>query len=673
VALRGFAHFRRTLDNELWRGAWFQERCVALLKFTRGDQEVFAVALLPRRFPERINDDEKIPESSFVVPAECLGEVAASVRASGPVLNLHLIPHGSFTVRPCSILFAEIPMTMHSRIRNLIAHKHHTVRLDVEHLEDRVVPGETLTALLPMGLLPLGDLLSPQATTRAAALNLAVTDNATPAIERSISLGDLDARLLDTTPSLLSARTDAPAPVSIQHAQDEPVAARDTVFAGDLPGVDVALFSSLAEAAPTHRLPDVDVSPAGIGSSAGAAAFSIPMPVSGSSGGVDIAAPGAAVSPGVSGVAVMATGDAGGAAPLLSVQPMGGGHGGHGGGGGSDWTPAGYSPAQMRHAYGFDQLANDGTGQTIAIVDAYDDPNITSDLNTFSSQFGLPITTSGTFTFTRAYAQGSQPTGSTSWGQEISLDVEWAHAIAPHANILLVEAASNSYANLMGAVDYAVNHGAHVVSMSWGSVEFSGESSYDSHFNVSGVTFLASSSDTGGRVIYPSASPYVVSVGGTHLPLDSSGNLTSAEAAWGSGGGGASLYEAEPGYQLGYGISLGGRGTPDVSYNADPYTGVAVYDSYGSYGWMVIGGTSAGAPQWAGLVALADQGRGTPLSSNNLTTSLEYQAATGSVYTSDYRDITIGSNGYSAGTGYDLATGVGSPLANNLVPYLASY
>jgi hypothetical protein len=91
VALRGFALFRRTLDNELWRGARFHERCVALLKFTRGDQEVFAVALLPRRFPERINDDEKMPESSFVVPAECLGEVAASVRASGPVLNLHLI------------------------------------------------------------------------------------------------------------------------------------------------------------------------------------------------------------------------------------------------------------------------------------------------------------------------------------------------------------------------------------------------------------------------------------------------------------------------------------------------------------------------------------------------------------------------------------------------------
>jgi subtilase family serine protease len=161
-------------------------------------------------------------------------------------------------------------------------------------------------------------------------------------------------------------------------------------------------------------------------------------------------------------------------------------------------------------------------------------------------------------------------------------------------------------------------------------------------------------------------------VGGTHLPLDSSGNLTGPETAWSSGGGGASLNEAEPGYQTSYGIHLSGRGTPDVSYDADPYTGFYVYDSYASPGWMAIGGTSAGAPQWAGLIALANQNRTTPLSSNNLITSPVYAAATGVGYASHYRDITSGNTGYSAGPGYDLATGLGSPLANNLVPYLAS-
>jgi hypothetical protein len=552
-----------------------------------------------------------------------------------------------------------------------------TVRLDVEHLEDRLVPGEALTGLLlPLGLLPLDDLLSPQARTRDGALDVAITDSSTPAVERSTSSGNLDTPLQDAGQPILSARSDIPDQVSVQHSQVQTASVIDAVFGGELPtpdgpALDVGLASSVAETARTH-LPDIDVaSPAGTGGSAGSATFSIPMPGPSSLAAQGPAAAGPAGSPGVSTVSATVAGDAGGAVPLLSPRPMGHGPGGGGSGGGG--TPAGYSPPQVRHAYGFDQLANDGTGQTIAIVDAYDDPNITSDLNKFSTQFSLPTTTSGSFTFTKAYAQGSQPVGNTGWGQEISLDVEWAHAIAPHANILLVEAASNSYANLLGAVDYAVSQGAHVVSMSWGGGDSSGESSFDSHFNVPGVTFLASSGDSGGQVIYPSASPYVVSVGGTHLPLDGNGNLTSAETAWSSGGGGASSYEAEPGYQVSYGISLGGRGTPDVSYNADPYTGVAVYDSYGNYGWMVIGGTSAGAPQWAALVALADQSRSTPLSSSNLTTSPEYQAATGSVYASNYRDITSGSNGYLAGAGYDLATGLGSPLANNLVPYLASH
>jgi subtilase family serine protease len=245
----------------------------------------------------------------------------------------------------------------------------------------------------------------------------------------------------------------------------------------------------------------------------------------------------------------------------------------------------------------------------------------------------------------------------------------------------LVETASASVANLFGGVDVAVAQGAHVVSMSWGfndSQLGSAELGLDSHFKGSGVTFLTSSGDVGAQLYYPSASPYVVSVGGTTLLLDANGNLKPAgETAWSSGGGGASVNEPEPMYQSAYGISLTGRGTPDVSYNADPNTGVAVYDSYrylGQAGWLVAGGTSAGAPQWAGFVALVNESRLTPLSGTDLTASTSpfYTAATGTAYASNYRDIQSGSNGHTAGIGYDLATGVGSPLAASLVPFLTT-
>jgi hypothetical protein len=554
------------------------------------------------------------------------------------------------------------------------------VRLDVERIEDRLVPGETLNALLlaTSGLSPLPGLLSPQSAACEGPLDLAVVDGSTSEVQRSaffLPTGD-EAYSEDATWSILSDRPEGSVQAPLQQEREGVTSssAIDTVF-GDrglsLGGsaLDAGLVAPFAEAARTHHLSgDPAFSPGHQASDAGMAAFSTPVTALAAPGVLEGGAPISTGMPAASaGEVASPGGDAGGAAPMLHAQPMKGPHGGGG-------TPSGYSPAQMRHAYGFDTLTNDGSGQTIAIIDAYDDPNIVADLNKFSTQFGLPLTTSGTFTFTKAFAQGSA-TGNASWGQEISLDVEWAHAIAPKANILLVETANNSFANLLGGVDYAVSHGAQVVSMSWGAGDFSGESGYDSHFNVSGVTFLASSGDSGGQVIWPSASPYVVSVGGTHLPLDSSGNLTGAETVWSSGGGGASHYEAEPGYQIGYGITLNGRGTPDVSYNADPYTGVAVYDSYafqGQSGWLVFGGTSAGAPQWAGLIALVNQGRSAPLSSNSLTASPEYTAATGSVYSTNYRDITAGSNGYTAATGYDLATGVGSPLANNLVPYLTS-
>ncbi len=355
-------------------------------------------------------------------------------------------------------------------------------------------------------------------------------------------------------------------------------------------------------------------------------------------------------------------------------------------------SPTGYSPAQIRHAYGFDTLADDGSGQTIAIIDAYDDPTVESDLQTFINQFGLASMTFGTPGsttppttspwFQRVYAQGSQPRTDGGWALEISLDVQWAHAIAPGANILLVEAATSSLSNLISAVDLAVSMGADVVSMSWGSSEFSSESSYDSHFNKPGIVFTAASGDSGAGVIYPASSPYVLGVGGTTLTLDSN-NAVVSETAWSGSGGGPSAYENEPGYQTGYGITITGnnRGVPDVSYNADPNTGFSVYDSTrynGQTGWWQVGGTSAGAPQWAALVAIVDEARGSggTLSTSDLASSPFYDAANGTDYSTDYRDITSGnngSNGYSAGTGYDLVTGLGSPLAGGLEAYLDKY
>jgi subtilase family serine protease len=345
--------------------------------------------------------------------------------------------------------------------------------------------------------------------------------------------------------------------------------------------------------------------------------------------------------------------------------------------------PTGMSPAKTRKAYGFDQLANQGAGQTIAIVDAYDDPNIESDLGVFNSQFGLPACTTANGCFRKIYAQGSKPNTNAGWALEISLDVEWAHAIAPQANILLVEAATNSFANLLGAVDVAVANGASVVSMSWGGGEFSGETSYDSHFSVSGVTFTASSGDSGNGVEYPAASPFLVGVGGTTLNVDSSGNYLS-ESAWSGSGGGISAVENEPSYQATFGIPNdpgGQRGVPDVSYDANPNTGFSVYDTVryqGQSGWFQVGGTSAGAPQWAALFAIANSirvagGKATLTSAGGPI----YTVAAGAGYAANYHDITSGTNGMcgticTAVTGYDYVTGLGSPKANAVINALVA-
>ena len=305
--------------------------------------------------------------------------------------------------------------------------------------------------------------------------------------------------------------------------------------------------------------------------------------------------------------------------------------------------------------------AGNGAGQTIAIVDAYDDPNVASDLHKFDVQFGL---SDPRFTKVSQTGSAAYPSANQGWASEIALDVEWAHAIAPGANILLVEARSASMGDLLTAVNYARNYaGASVVSMSWGGGESRSETSYDSYFTTpaghAGVTFVASSGDDGAGVSYPAISPNVLSVGGTLLTLKS-GNYSS-ETAWSGSGGGVSRYETEPSWQRGV-QSYGTRTNPDVAFDANPSTGVAVYDSYGSGGWAVYGGTSIGAPQWAGLIAIVDQGRSTPL--RNATSDI-YSIAKASP--GDFHDVTSGSNGYRATAGYDLVTGLGSPVANKLV------
>ena len=335
-----------------------------------------------------------------------------------------------------------------------------------------------------------------------------------------------------------------------------------------------------------------------------------------------------------------------------------------------------YTPQQVISAYGFNQLAADGTGQVIGIVDAYDDSaNIQNDLNYFCSQFGLPLTTVQVI-----YAQGVKPSANTGWQQEESLDVEWAHAIAPGAKILLVEAYNNSTAYLLQAAQVAVQNGANVVSMSWGGGESSSETSSDAYFTSNAVTYVASAGDSGEStgVEWPAASPNVIGVGGTTLVINSDGSYGS-ETAWGSSGGGISTVEPIPSWQTGWSSYLGSfRGVPDVSYLADPNYGV--YVRYNG-GWYEFGGTSVGAPQWAALIALANQQRGAGLPTpGQAIYSVANNGQLNGLYTinpNNFHDVTSGNNGGDPDDqgifGYDLVTGVGSPLAGSLVPALATW
>lgn len=351
----------------------------------------------------------------------------------------------------------------------------------------------------------------------------------------------------------------------------------------------------------------------------------------------------------------------------------------------------GYTPQQIRKAYGFDRVrlsggkvAADGSGQTIAIVTAYNDPNIASDLRTFDTAFGIAAP--------KSFSVVNQSGGSASslrtdagWAGETALDVEWAHAIAPGAKLLLVEAKTASFGDLLSAIDYARHAaGVSVVSMSWGADEFASQRNYDNRFTTPsghpGVTFVAASGDNGSwwGPEWPSSSPNVLAVGGTTLSLTSSGSPV--ESAWSGSGGGWSAVEPTPSYQSAVQNS-GSRTAPDVSYDANPYTGFAVYDSisdgYSPAGWQQVGGTSAGTPQWAALIAIADQsralaGKGSLDGARGTLPTLYSLYKNSSAYAGAFTDVTSGASSYwdRAARGYDAVTGLGSPKAPGIVAAL---
>jgi subtilase family serine protease len=328
--------------------------------------------------------------------------------------------------------------------------------------------------------------------------------------------------------------------------------------------------------------------------------------------------------------------------------------------GGKSDAPHGLTPAQIKKAY---NLPASGGSGTIAIIGAYNDATIEQDLAVFSKTFGLPECTTKNGCFEK-HMIDPKTSANSGWKLETSLDVEWAHAIAPNAKILLVSAKTPSGANLLSAIDYARNRADVVaVSMSFGGGEFPEEVSLDDHFTSSHpITFFASSGDNGSGVSWPASSPNVVSVGGTVLTLSNDGSVTS-ELAWSGSGGGISKYEKEPDYQKEYTIARSGgmRAVPDVSYNADPQSGVSVYASSGKKGyWYVLGGTSAGAPQWAAIKALS-------LSADNQKFYTDKSSDTNGNYFRDVKSGTNGDCGYmcTARKRYDYVTGLGSPLTSS--------
>jgi subtilase family serine protease len=329
-----------------------------------------------------------------------------------------------------------------------------------------------------------------------------------------------------------------------------------------------------------------------------------------------------------------------------------------------------FVPSDIRKAYDYLPLYSrgiKGNGTRIAIIDAFGDPNLSADLSSFDSLTGLPTATVNIF-----YPDGVPKKQSSSWAVETALDVEWAHAVAPSATIDLVVALDSSLGSIFDGIAYVANSlpSETVLSMSFGLAE----SSYPTtgSFTIAtthqlfvtitshGTTPFASSGDSGASSCcnpqYPSSDPLVVAVGGTALTLNSDASYNS-ETTWSGSGAGSSTVFSKPIWQQGLGDSM--RDAVDVSYDADPNTGVLVVQGGREF---QVGGTSAGSPQWAALVSLASQAN-----------SKSYGSINPNLYTlASYHDITSGSNGFfTASTGWDYPTGLGTPDANAIVNALS--
>jgi subtilase family serine protease len=329
-------------------------------------------------------------------------------------------------------------------------------------------------------------------------------------------------------------------------------------------------------------------------------------------------------------------------------------------------SPQAYSPTLLREAYNL--TGKSANSPIVAIVDAYDDPTIKSDLDVYSKQYGLPvlplcsvdIAKSGIPCLQKINQRGKTalPKANGGWATEIALDVEAVHAMCENCRILLVEATSPNMNNLLAAVDTAIAKGATIISNSWGGPEYASEVELDKHFYHPGVAITVSSGDSGYGVEYPAASPYVTAVGGTTLLMD--GDKYQDENAWSGAGSGCSQFEIKPDWQND--TKCKGRTVADVSAVANPETGVAIYTSTspkGQKGWFTVGGTSLAAPLIAATYAVAEN-----FPKNRMLNSLPYLYGT----RLNLHDVVGGTNGQcspaylcTGKTKYDGPTGLGTP------------
>jgi len=333
-------------------------------------------------------------------------------------------------------------------------------------------------------------------------------------------------------------------------------------------------------------------------------------------------------------------------------------------------SASGLTPAQVETAYGLGGLtfggqAANGSGQTIAIVDAYNDPNIQTEVSFFDSTNNLPAPPS--LRIVSETGTAALPTVDVGWAQEEALDVEWAHALAPGASIVVVEAYAGTIPDLMAAVRTATGiAGVSVVTMSWsGSESLYASPYYDSLFATPGITFVAASGDNGffGGIQYPASSPNVLAVGGTTLQVDSSGKYL-GETPWSGTSGGFSSIEPEPSFQLSV-QSTGARSTPDVAFDGNPNTGVEVYsmDPYSGQGsWMTVAGTSLGAQAWGALIAIVDQGR-----------AVDNQGTLGSDQTLTALYSLPASDFHTVSGGFNQQTGLGTPNGASIIDDLVAF